>query len=161
MTRLFDFSLQRQGLQGVRFVICRSEVPSDGDLEFSFFDGIADLHHRACGTSLSNLLVRLAETSETLVVIRNPRLVLDADLPRRITRALERLDGIGGWALAGAGGLGLNDRHHMALYASACPAIPEYAGPQPVIDVMPDFYMVSAGFVRSLPTPLGDVRHRT
>lgn len=154
MTRLFDFSLQRQGLEDVRFVVCRNELPPDGDLEAAFFAELADLHRHPSGAPFSDILVRLAETSETLAVIRNPRLVLDADLPRRIMKALESLDGIGDWALAGACGLELNDRHNMALYASACPAIPEYAGLQPVVDVMPDFYLINAGFIRRQSPPL-------
>ena len=151
MTRLFDFVLDRQGLKGVRFLICRDELPSNGGLESGFLEGISNLRRHPAGTPVSTVLFELADTAQHVVVIRNPQLVLDGDLPNRIAKAIGGLGGIGGWALAGAGGLGLNDRRHIALYASAHPAIPENAGLQPLIDLMPDFYVVNAGFLRNLP----------
>lgn len=154
MTRLFDFSLERQGLEGVRFLICRDALPSNGDLESAFLDGLTNLRRHPACTSVSTVLFELAETSRHVVVIRNPQLVLDRDLPGRIAKAITSLDAAGDWALAGAGGLGLNDRRHIALYASAHPAIPEHAGLQPLIDLMPDLYVVDSGFVRGLPVDM-------
>ena len=153
MTRLFDFSLERQGLEGVRFLICRNELPCNGDLESAFFDGLSNLRRHPTCTPLSTVLFELARTSQHVVVIRNPQLVLDADLPRRIATTIASLGGIGDWALAGAGGLGPNNRRHIALYASAQPAIPEYAGLQPVIDLMPDLYLVNACLLYTSPSP--------
>ncbi len=154
MTRLFDFSLERQGLEGVRFLICRDALPSNGDLESAFLDGLTNLRRHPACTSVSTVLFELAETSRHVVVIRNPQLVLDRDLPGRIAKAITSLDAAGDWALAGAGGLGLNDRRHIALYASAHPAIPEHAGLQPLIDLMPDLYVVDSGFGRGLPVDM-------
>lgn len=150
MTRLFDFSLERQGLEGVQFLICRDELPCNGDLESAFLDGLSNVRRHPAGIPFATVLFELVRTSKHVIVIRNPQLVLDADLPRRIATTIASLDGIGDWALAGAGGLGLNNRRHMALYASAQPAIPEYAGLQPVIDLMPDLYLVNAEYAREL-----------
>lgn len=154
MTRLFDFSLERHGLEEVRFLVQRSVLPSNGDLECKFFDGLTNLRRHPAGATLAVALKSISETSEVVVVIRNSDLVLDEDLPARIASAIRRTAELGDWALAGAGGLGVMERRHLALYASEDPAIPESAGLQPLIDLMPDIYIANASFVRTLDNKL-------
>lgn len=150
MTRLFEFSLDRSGLDGVRFLLSRTRLPCNGDVESPFLDGISGLRRHPANGSFASTFFQAAQDAEILVVIRNPDLVLDQDLPDRIVAALASLPAAGDWAIAGAGGLGLGDRRHIALYASAHPVIPENAGLQPLIDVMPDLYIVNATWVKAL-----------
>lgn len=151
MTRLFEFSLHRPGLGSVRFLIARDALPCNGDVESLFLDGLSDLQRHPGTAPLGSVLTQVAQSWDRIVVVRNPDLVLDAELPGRIATALRSLDPVGPWALAGAGGLGLADRRHLALYASENPAIPEYAGLQPLIDLMPDLYIVNGAYLRDLP----------
>lgn len=150
MTRLFDFSLLRHGLEKVRFLVQRPELPCNGDLESAFLEGMKSLHRYPVGASLAAALRDVSESSDMIVVIRNADLVLDSDLPMRIASTIARAKSLGDWALAGAGGLGVMDQRHLALYASEEPAIPENAGLQPLIDLMPDIYVVNASYVRTL-----------
>ena len=99
-----------------------------------------------------------------VAVVRNPGLVLDAGLPDRIAAALETLPAPDTWSIAGAGGLGLHDRRHLAIYASASPAIPLGASMQPLLDVMPDLFIVNAAFARrtlAVPMAIPDAAFET
>lgn len=151
MTRLFDFSLDTHGLDDVRFLIKRDDLPCNGDIESTFFDGIRNLRRHPGSLKIATALGQLAAQCEIVVIVRNADLVLDCDLPQRISQTIASLSTVGDWALAGPGGLGLQDERHLAIYASGNPAIPQYAGLQPLVDLMPDIYMVSAEFIRSLP----------
>ncbi|MEM9059707.1 MAG: glycosyltransferase family A protein [Pseudomonadota bacterium] len=150
MTRLFDLSLDQPDLQAVRFLIQRESLPVNGDLESGFLDTVHDIHRHPSGTGFPTALAQICEQSEIVAVIRNPSLVLDDGLAARVSSAIAGLDSVDDWALAGAGGLGLGDQRHLALYASANPAIPEYAGLQPLLDVMPDLYLVNATYARRI-----------
>ena len=142
--------LEKPGLEDVGFLLNRETMPCNGDLECAFLDGITALQRHSANASLTATLFGLCTSCEAVVVVRNPDLVLDADLPARLAKSIAQSNEIGPWSLVGAGGLGLYDRRHMALYASECPAIPQNAGPQPVIDLFPDLYVVNAAFLRGL-----------
>ncbi|MEM7212522.1 MAG: glycosyltransferase [Pseudomonadota bacterium] len=148
MTRFYEFSLSKPGLEGVRFLVWRKDLPSNGDLESAFLDEVCDLVRHSCGATIGDLLEQAAQISEQIVVIRNPKLVLDAGLPDRLVKALSGLEIVEPWALAGSGGLGTSEQRHIALYASEEPAVPEYAGLQPLIDLMPDLYIVNSLFLQ-------------
>lgn len=150
MSRLFEFSLSGRGLDGVRFLLARDDLPVNGDVETAFFDGLSGLTRHDGAAFGPALLSALGHDAPVLCLIRNPALVLDPDLPERIAAACNTLPEAERWALAGAGGLGLGDRRHLALYASANPAIPVPEGPQPLIDVMPDLTLVNAPFARAM-----------
>lgn len=156
MPRFFDLSLDQPGLEDVRFLIQRDSLPINGDLESNFLEQVRDIHRYPAGTGIAAALRQTCEQVETVVVVRSPALVLDDQLTGRIIAALESLGSIGAWTLAAAGGLGFGDRRHLALYASANPAIPEYAGLQPLQDVMPDLYLLNATYAREvLSGPVG------
>lgn len=147
MSRFFGFHLSQPGLDDVRFLLSRDAIPINGDLETQFFTGIEGLTRHDCFADA--LGVALTYPAAVLCMIRNPSLVLDADLPARIGTAVGQLPPEDAWALAGAGGLGLNDQRHLALYASHQPAIPVPCGPRPLLDVLPDLYLVNAPFARA------------
>ena len=148
MKRSFEFCLATPGLERVRFLVERSSMPTNGDTECAFLDGISGLVRHPAGQDAPTVLcAALArERTDILVVIRNPDLVLDPQLGVRIAAAISGLPAADGWSIAGAGGLGLGDRRHLSLYASDTPSLPEFAGPQPLLDVMPDIYLVNASF---------------
>ncbi|MEL7152494.1 MAG: glycosyltransferase [Pseudomonadota bacterium] len=150
MTRLITFRLEQHGLADIRFVLRRDTLPCNGDLESAALDGITDVARHAGSTPLGHLLKHLAASARAVVVIRNPNLVLDAGLSDAVLATLDALSAVGDWALAGPGGLGVNDRRHIALYASQSPALPEQSGFQPLIDLMPDLYVVNAEYLRLL-----------
>ena len=147
MPGTYTFRLDRPGLAGAVFLLERETLPDNGDLESAFLDGVHDLERRAKGDPVAAVLLGLAEAGcETLIVMRNPALVLDAALPGRLAEALADLPPPGTWSIAAAGGLGLHDSRHLALYASMAPAIPSPPGLRPLLDVMPDLYIADAGF---------------
>lgn len=147
MPRTFTFGLDRPGLTGTRFLIERDTLPDNGDMESAFLDGVHDLERHPDDQPLAAVLHDLAGTGcQTIAVLRNPALVLDAGLPQRIAAAIGALPPPGKWSIAGAGGLGLHDSRHLAFYASRTPAIPGPPGTSPLIDVMPDLYIVDATF---------------
>ncbi len=150
MTQQFSFCLDRPGLAGVRFLVEREALPDNGDLESAFLDGIYDLVRHQSGVPCAQTIYREASGgANTLAVLRNPQIVLDARLPGRIAAALAAIPAGANWSIAGAGGLGLHDRRHLALYASQVPAIPIAPGLQPLLDVMPDLYLLDAEFART------------
>lgn len=153
MSACYDLHLARPGLEGVRFLICRDALSSNGDLETGFFDAMEDLHRPSHGLSLSAALCQAARRPGTraVVCIRNPHLVLDKDLPGRVAEALASLPSPEGWAIAGAGGLGRMDHRYLALYASRAPALPLAGAMQPVLDLMPDLTIINAAFAAALP----------
>ena len=146
-----DFRMTGPGLRRVHFVACRNALAPNGDLETGFFDQASEIrrHPEPGFSSAFNAALDTPDT-DVLAIIRNPALVLDEDLPARIARAVAALPDSQQWALAGAGGLGLHDKRHLALYASATPAIPDPSGPHPLIDVMPDLYLVNAALARKV-----------
>lgn len=152
MKRCFEFNLNGQGLDRVRFLVFRESLPTNGDAESAFLDGLTGVMRHAPGRRIPDVLTSALDVPDIdiLVVIRNPNLVLDPCLPGRIAAAIGRLPDMQNWSLAGAGGLGPDDRRHMALYASDTPALPECAGPQPLLDLMPDLYLVNAAFARQV-----------
>ena len=146
-----SFRLEGRGLDHVAIVLCRDELPANGDAETAFFDGISQLQrHSAPGLSPAMAAAAQMPDITAIVVIRNPALALDQNLAARIAAALRAVPDDIDWALAGAGGLAPNGGRHLALYASAAPAIPEVGGLQPLIDVMPDLYLVDASFLRMI-----------
>lgn len=145
MINAFEFKLDRPGLQDALFLVTRDALPTNGDLEFGFLEAVTDLRKLqtlrfvdAFAQSVSS-----AGDDRVLVVIRNADLVLDDGLPTRIANAIGVLPADEKWSLAGAGGLGLEERRHLMLYASNSPAIPVPDGPHPIIDIMPDLYLVN------------------
>ena len=70
------------------------------------------------------------------------------DLVRRIESAIATLPDPNAWAVAASGGRGLQDRHFLSLYASASPKIPDRGGPQPIVDALPDFYLLNVEFAQ-------------
>lgn len=151
MVQLHDFRLDRAGHQGVRILLCRDALPSNGDFESDFLEGVAELNRFAPETSFIQALLAVAGRPETatIAVLRNPKLVLCPDLAERITQAAYSVRSFENWSVAAAGGLGLADARHLSLYASAQPAIPLATGPHPLLDAMPDLYLVDAAFVRA------------
>ncbi|MEM7743250.1 MAG: glycosyltransferase family A protein [Pseudomonadota bacterium] len=149
-TGTYDLRLDRPELAGLRLVLCNRSLRSNGDLESAFLQDVTDLNTHAPSCLVAEALRRAAQRpgTDAVAVIRNPDLVLDPDLPDRLAESLQHLADVGPWALAAAGGLGLSDRRHLALYASLNPAIPLPGGPQPIIDPMPDLYLADAAFLR-------------
>lgn len=150
MTQIFTFGLDQPRLNGVRFLVERDNLPSAGDMESAFLDGIHDLDRHPDGSQIGAILCALAAQQCTAIaVIRNGALVLDAELSNRIASALTDAPKDGCWSIIGSGGLGLYDRRFLALYASQTPGLPSAAGPCPLVDVMPDLYVVNAAFLRT------------
>lgn len=150
MPRIYTFGLDRPGLSGARFLVERDALPDNGDLESAFLDGVHDLERHPPDLGTAPVLHLLADAGcQVAVVIRNPALVLDAGLPLRIAKAIADLPDADAWSIVGAGGLGLNDSRHLALYSSRSPAIPSPPGIRPLVDVMPDLYIVNASFFES------------
>ncbi|MFV1968553.1 MAG: hypothetical protein ACC628_24285, partial [Pirellulaceae bacterium] len=86
-----------------------------------------------------------------LAISRNPGLVLDQALPARIAAALEMLAPLDWrWSLAAAGGLTSTDGRAYALYSSKTPFIPIHTNPQPLLDALPDLYLLNAAWLRDL-----------
>ena len=151
MSGYVSFRLEGRGVDDVAFVLGREDLSTNGDLETSFFDGITQLRrHAAPGFPAAISAAAALPGTRIAAVIRNPSLVLDVHLIARVATAVATLPADLDWALAGAGGLGPDGRRHLALYASANPAIPETGGPQPVVDVMPDLYLIDAEFLRQI-----------
>lgn len=149
MTAIFTFALDRPRLDGVRFVVERDRLPGAGEMEAACLDDLRDLARPRPGASFKTVIEAAAGDASVLAVIRNPRLVLDADLPARIAAARSKLPAAD-WTIAAAGGLGRLGRIHLALYASQAPSIPSQSGPWPIIDAYPDFYLLDAEAARRL-----------
>ena len=57
MARYFDFALDRPGLGGVRFLVCRPALPAAGDIEDAFLEGlIAPPRRHAASTTCAEAL---------------------------------------------------------------------------------------------------------
>ena len=65
MTQIFTFGLERPGLNGVRFAVEREALPSAGDLESAFLDGLFDLDSHPEGTQIGAVLGTLAREDST------------------------------------------------------------------------------------------------
>jgi len=150
MTQCFEFALARKGLERARFLVYRPDLAANGDCESAFLDGVEGLVRHPAGTALGAALGRAGAEGEVLILVRNPRLVLDEALPGRIAAALSGLPEPARWSVAGAGGLGPAERRHLALYATDTPAIPDPTGPHPLLDLMPDLLIVNTAFARSV-----------
>lgn len=150
MKRFYDFGLSSDAMSGVRFVVYRDGLNSNGDVESGILEGVVRLRRHDPAKPAGAVLRLVMEDPgvHAVVLIRNPNIVLDQNLPDRISRTIAQLPPIDQWSVVGAGGLGISDRRHLAIYASDTPAIPECSGPQPVLDVMPDIYVINAGFAR-------------
>jgi len=124
----------------------------NGDLESHFLGKLTDLRRHSPDTRFAGALgAVLADTSAgILVLVRNPALVLDAGLASRIAKAIDALPDPEHWSIAGAGGLGLDERRHLGLYATATPAIPDSTGPHPLLDVLPDLVLLNTAFCREV-----------
>ena len=90
MTRLFSIMLDKPGLENVGFLLNRETMPCNGDLECAFLDGITALQRHSANASLTATLFDLCTSCEAVVVVRNPDLVLDADLPARLAKGTGR-----------------------------------------------------------------------
>ena len=152
MKRYYEFDLPIPGLQRVRFVVHRQDLSANGDLESGILQGVQRLKRHDPNLGIGEVLQRSLEDPETriLVVVRNPALVLDQQLPERVAKALDALPADPDWSLAAAGGLGPADQRYMSLYASAKPTLPSTSGPRPLLDLMPDLYLVNADFARQI-----------
>ena len=151
MPTTYSFGLERPGLHGVHILIERGDLPNNGDMESGFLDGLFDLDRHPEDQPLAATMADLADRGCRIVaVIRNPSLVIDADLQSRLIAAIAALPVAGTWSIAGGGGLGMHERRHLGLYASQSPTIPSSCGQCPLIDVMPDLYLVDAEFARSV-----------
>lgn len=148
MPNYHELRLDRPGLETIRFLICRDTLSTNGDLETAFLEDVAELQCHPSGSALSSVLAQAAGRAGTdiVVCIRNPALVLDQDLPNRVSNACRTLPAPNDWAVAGSGGLGLSEERHLALYASANPGLPSVGGPKPVRDLMPDLTLFNAPF---------------
>ena len=146
MSFCHEIVLDHPGLEAVRFLVCRPAMSSNGDLESSFLQNMVSISRHPSGRPLTTTLAEVSRQAgcDVVVVIRNPDLVLDSELPERVATALKHLPEAGSWAMAGSGGLGLSDERHLSLYASENPAIPSTGGPQPLVDLMPDLTLVNA-----------------
>ena len=152
MHQYFDFSLNAPGLETVHFLTLRRELRLSGDLEARFLASARNIRRQPAGADFPKALKSVLSDTDApvLVIIRNPDLVLDEDLPERLAIALAALPDPESWSLAGAGGLGLGEARHLALYASANPAIPEGTSEHPLLDLMPDIYLLNADFTREV-----------
>lgn len=152
MKRYYDFGLSSDALTGVRFLVYRDGLSTNGDVESGLLQGVVRLRRhdpiKRVGDVLS--LVLKDPSIRSVVLIRNPAVVLDHNLPERVARALDEMPPDDQWSVIGAGGLGSSERRHLAIYASDTPAIPDCSGLQPVLDIMPDVYLINAGFGRSV-----------
>ncbi len=150
MKRFYDFSLSSDALMDVRFLANRNGLTSNGDIESGILQGVVSLKRHPPAKKVGDVLnsVMKDNSIRAVVLIRNPDVVLDKNLPDRVARALDQLPADERWSVVGSGGLGPSEKRHLAIYASNAPAIPDCSGPQPVLDVMPDFYIINASFAR-------------
>lgn len=154
MNRCFEFTLNQPGLEKTRFLVWRKALSTNGDVESDFLSDIRDLRRHAPGVTISQAMrtALTAPSTATLVVIRNPDIVLDPDLPQRVAKALGTLPSPDVWSIAASGGLGVAEQRHLALYATASPALPDTGGMHALLDLMPDLYIVNAAFAARLIT---------
>ncbi|MFK7944723.1 MAG: glycosyltransferase family 2 protein [Paracoccaceae bacterium] len=152
MSICHEITLAHPRLERVRFLVQRPALSVNGDLESAFLDSATGISRHPAGRPLTSVLASASNEPDCdlVVLIRNPSLVLDAELPERIATAIAKLPEPGDWAIAGSGGLGFSDRRHLALYASNSPSIPTTGGPQPLLDPMPDLTLVNAGHAFSV-----------
>lgn len=147
----FSFRLDAPGLGRTQFLLQRPALGANGDLETGFLAGAGPVsRHR---TAFGPLVAALATEADTdsLVIIRNPDLVLDPGLPGRIAAALAALAPLDGrWSLAAAGGLTPSGARVCALYSSATPFLPTPGGPKPLLDPLPDLVLANAEWLRRL-----------
>ncbi|MEM7056117.1 MAG: glycosyltransferase [Pseudomonadota bacterium] len=150
MKRFYDFNLSSDALSGVRFVVYRDGLSSNGDIESGILQGVARLKRHDPAKRVGDVLDLVLKDPgiDVIVLIRNPSVVLDQSLSGRIANTLALLPPNDQWSIVCAGGLGASDRRHLAIYASETPAIPDCSGPQPVLDAMPDIYLINADFAR-------------
>jgi glycosyl transferase family 2 len=154
----YSFRIDAPGLENTTFLFERTSLNACGDLETAFLDNAGSLtrHRSAAFGDLAGALANVPGT-EVLAISRNPDLVLDHGLPSRIAAALEMLTPLAGrWSLAAAGGLTPTGGRTCALYSSETPFIPIHTNPQPLLDALPDLYLVNAAWLRDLLT-----RHRS
>ena len=152
MSPCHELALGLDGLEGVRFLIERPALSSNGDLESAFLDTAQDIQRHPSGQTLTRTLAETVQMPDchVVVLIRNPGLVLDPELPGRIAVSIAALPEPDDWAMGAAGGLGLYDSRHLALYASHRPAIPSTSGPQPLLDPMPDLTLINAAHAKKV-----------
>jgi len=150
MKRFYDFGLSSDALTGVRFLVYRDGLSSNGDVESDILQGVVRLRRHDPVKRVGDVLnlVLKDPSIRSIVLIRNSAVVLDHNLPDRIARTLAELPTDDQWSVVGSGGLGSSERRHLAIYASNTPAIPDCSGQQPVLDVMPDIYLINAEFAR-------------
>lgn len=148
----FSFRLETAGLEDAVFLLERPGLESSGDLESAFLDHASRIERHPVGGA-GALAARLATLprTELVVLIRNPGLVLDEELPGRIAAARARLAALAGeWSLAAAGGLTLEGGRVSALYSSLTPHLPLAPSPRPLWDALPDLVLIDAGWLARL-----------
>ena len=148
---LHAFRIDAPGLEGAAFLVERAALTASGDLETGFLAHAGQIErHRA---AVGHVAARIAAEpgTEALVLIRNPGLVLDGDLPARIAAARARLAGLAGrWSVAAAGGVTPAGECVSALYSSAAPHLPLHPALRPLADALPDLCLVDAAWLRAL-----------
>lgn len=139
------------GLDRCAFLLEREGAGQCGDFESAIFAGATDIRRYPDDGCLARRLCALAaETAvQTMVVLRNPRLVLDGELMQRIALAQRRLAGLN-YSIAAAGGLTPEGGRACLLYTATTPFLPVDTRPTPLIDPLPDLWLADAGLLRDL-----------
>jgi hypothetical protein len=146
-----DFVLDLPGFGTLHFLVCRHFDGRNLDHDLGDLSHLRSMRrHPSGGPFFRAFRETVFETeADRLVVIRNPDLVLEDTVVARLVAELDLLPDDEQWALAAAGGLGIHDRRYLSLYASAAPAIPDRCAPKPLIDILPDFYLVNISFAQT------------
>lgn len=87
--------------------------------------------------------------ADVVVVSRNPAVVFDDFLCERIHHSLKAItDVTDKWALISGAGLGHRGERQCVYYSSSEPCLPFGRYIRPIVDSLPDFYILNAEFLR-------------
>lgn len=88
---------------------------------------------------------------EAVAFLRNPALIPNASLPARAAASIAPLRAARvPWAMIAAGGMGLDGERYCALYSATCPALRCGAHIRPILDCMPDLYILEVDHAKHL-----------
>ncbi|PSS59505.1 hypothetical protein C6558_37880 [Ensifer sp. NM-2] len=148
---IFSFNLTEIAQRDVFCAVDRESEATVGRSDDGLaFGGVADVRKWKGGNFLQ--VARLLATdfgAGAIVVARNPNVVIDENLFQRISDTLAVVTAVTDkWALISGAGLGNRNDRQCVYYSSAEPFLPFGRYIRPIVDSLPDFYILNASFLK-------------
>jgi hypothetical protein len=141
----------------IAYIIQKENFQLSGDVESMFFDQMTVVETFPDSTELGNVMEHILGKLDIsyCLIIRNLKIVLDANLPQRLIETISSLDVLKEkWMLCASGGMGVLNERYSAMYSSFEPAIPYGYKIRPIVDIHPDIYVVNMASIRNVFTSL-------